>query len=351
MIEHRARIATASRFEPESFRSIDLAPGVRAIIGRPRGKTTTDTQAIAFDSRRFTLPQVRSWLRQHGYRWTRIDVADEAETSNPPAPVPNTCSNTVTNPDAGTVLDQLSIASDAIRRATAAARNLADDRLVLAAIARMNDAQNNVMLASIMLNTWQHGEAIPNDLAGTIVAAGIGTQALTAAANAPGPRRRNPPPPRQLVQIGTLRGLEFTDGSRMEWSVRERWPLLADPGAEKGSRGRLRLFAVPPAPRRRSDQQPHRTSERTFTTWHDFEPRRTYTLDVPLADEFRVPLGRVRAIIYRSDKWQPGRHVDYIHRFTPGAEPEASAKGERTGPEAIQIAGGAWRLTARGLVG
>ena len=313
MIEHRARIQPASRFEPDSFRSIDLAPGVRAIIGRPRGKTTTETQAIAFDSRQFSLPQVRSWLRSHGYRWTRIDVADEAETRNPP--VENYCSNTVTNPDA--VLDALAHAEAAIRRAIEAVRST----------------------------------PTPNDLAGTIVAAGIGTQALTAAANAPGPRRRNPPAPRQLVQIGTLRGLEFTDGSRMEWSVRERWPLLADPGAEKGSRGRLRLYAVPPGPRRRSEQQPHRTSQRTFETWHDFEPRRTYTLDVPLADEFRTRLGRVSAIIYRSDKWQPGRHVDYIHRFTRGAEPEASATGERTRPEAIQIAGGAWRLTARGLVG
>lgn len=276
MIEHRARIQPADRFEAGSFRSIDLAPGIRGIIGRPHGKDTTETQAIAFDSRMFTLPQVRSWLRRHGYRWTRIDVADEAEKSNPP--IPNRCSNTTTNPDP------------------------------------------------------------------------IG-DAADANANAPGPKRRNPPAPRQLVQIGTLRGLEFADGTRMEWSVRERWPLLADPGAEKGSRGRLRLYAVPPSPRHRSEHEPHKTSARTFETWHDFQPRQTYTLDVPLADEFRTPLGRVKAIIYRSDKWQPGRAVDYIHRFTAGAEPEASAKGERTRPEAVQLAGGAWRLTARGLVG
>lgn len=63
--EHAARVEDPGGFQAESFRRIALAPGIAAIIGRPRGERTTRTQAYRFDAEKFTAEQARAWLREH----------------------------------------------------------------------------------------------------------------------------------------------------------------------------------------------------------------------------------------------------------------------------------------------
>jgi hypothetical protein len=390
-VEHAARIESPEQFEPGSFRSHDIAPGVRLILGKRPGSASTETQAIRFDADQgWTLTAAKRWTKRNGYRvrkWSILYPADVA------APTPNACkTESATNPTASEeIAAWIADTAEAIRRAAEdhgtpnrfywrelAAHYGAPRFEIQQMIARgymeqlsrrygapvVAERQGTRFRTSFAVGPWESnpdastarlhtteaaahlreaGRALdanpPGQITpGTLIAAGVATHALV-----------NPPKPRQLVQIGTVRELRFTDGRVMRWKVGERWPLLADPGAEKGSAGRTRLYMVPPG-RRPSKHEAHKSSRRTFETWHDFDIRRTYTLDVPLSDEFTEALGDVSAIVYRSDKWQPGRAIDYEHEFSK-PYPRADGVGARASPRAIQLSGGKFRLTARGLVG
>lgn len=356
--EHQAQIVPPSAFDPATFRSIDLADGVRAIIAKRPGHDTTEVQALRFDSQIRNDKQAKAWMRREGYRWRKWAFAGSTAARN--APPANPCQPATTNPgEAQSIRD----AKTHIDEAFAHVQNAINAIVWLRMPAQGPLTDLFMQLRRIKMSLGraaQHAIAAsaeypnPADAAGTLLAAGIAANALARAAVAPpkgaGTRRKNPPAQRQLVQVGTLRALEFTDGTRMSWSVREAWPLLADPGAEKGSRGRTRLYAVPPRGRSNADRDAHKTASRTFETWHDFEPRTTFTLDIPLSDEFTTPIGNATKIVYRSDKWQDGEPVDYEHSFKPSAPARVDGKGPKGSPSAIQISGGAFRLTARGLV-
>lgn len=66
--QHSGRIIAPSKFIKSSFRSKNIAPGIRIIIGRkrPSGRAMV-VQAVRFDSRKFTAAQAKAWLRSHGY--------------------------------------------------------------------------------------------------------------------------------------------------------------------------------------------------------------------------------------------------------------------------------------------
>jgi hypothetical protein len=70
--EFRARVKNPGDFQPGSFRRIPINPeeGIFAIIGRPKGKTTTATQSFRFDKRKkkWTMEMIRKWLRDHGHK-------------------------------------------------------------------------------------------------------------------------------------------------------------------------------------------------------------------------------------------------------------------------------------------
>jgi len=375
-VEQSAQIEAPEAFDPSSFRSHPIAPGIRIIIAKRTVDGPTETQAIRFDADQgWTLTRAKRWTKRHGYtprKWGEASLALPTRNACKAANPPDALNELLSLVGIQVVEAQIAASNafdriteyryprvgsrplppgiwDAVQSLDAAARRARetidtathppgrnpDDS---AARLHVTEAAAHLREARAALDATNPAPAITP---GAIVAAGVATHALTSAPN--------PPKPRQLVQIGFIRGLEFANGRLMSWSVRERWPLLADPGAEKGSAGRTRLYTLAGG-NAASDHDPHKSSTRTFETWHDFDPRRTYTLDVPLSDEFGTALGDVVSIVYRSDKWQAGRFVDYQHEFSR-PYPRADAVGTREQPRAIQLSGGRFRLTARGLVG
>jgi hypothetical protein len=156
--------------------------------------------------------------------------------------------------------------------------------------------------------------------------------------------------PRELVQIGIARQLDLEDGTRFRWTVAEAWPVLVEAGAESAEAGRARVYLVSPgtrgAPGPAGDAGER--AARTFETWHGFDARKVYQLDVPEPGEFKA-CGRAAQIVYRSDKWE-GRPVDYVHDFKRSDPPDVLCCGAADSPRALMLRGGQLRVTRRGLV-
>jgi hypothetical protein len=65
----RVRVRRPGDFTPGSFRFITLSKsrGIRAVIGRLKGKTTTARQSIVFDRKKgWTAATAEKWVRDHG---------------------------------------------------------------------------------------------------------------------------------------------------------------------------------------------------------------------------------------------------------------------------------------------
>jgi len=86
-------------------------------------------------------------------------------------------------------------------------------------------------------------------------------------------------------------------------------------------------------------------SAKLFQRWAARDPVEVGKLRI--SDYQMKPYGRARHIVYRSDKWHPGRTEDYIHDFGPKVR-MAMAAGSP--PAAIMISGGRLTVTERGLV-
>lgn len=63
----RARQADPGAFQKGSFRTItlDKSKGIKAVIGKPKGKNTTKIQTVIFPKKSFTVAQARKWLKAH----------------------------------------------------------------------------------------------------------------------------------------------------------------------------------------------------------------------------------------------------------------------------------------------
>ena len=86
-------------------------------------------------------------------------------------------------------------------------------------------------------------------------------------------------------------------------------------------------------------------SAKLFRRWAARDPVQIGKLQV--SDYKLKPYGRAVHIVYRSDKWHPGRTEDYIHTLGPKVR---IAVGPGTPPKAIVISGGRLTVTERGLV-
>lgn len=64
---HAARVKSPGSFTPGSFKTITLpnSKGIKAIIGRLKGKTTTTVQAYRFPITAYTAAQAKAWMKQH----------------------------------------------------------------------------------------------------------------------------------------------------------------------------------------------------------------------------------------------------------------------------------------------
>jgi hypothetical protein len=56
-----------SEFQPNSLRTITLSKeeGIKAVIGKPKGKDTTEIQSYLFDKNKWTLEKAKAWFRKH----------------------------------------------------------------------------------------------------------------------------------------------------------------------------------------------------------------------------------------------------------------------------------------------
>jgi len=80
--QHAARVESPDKFEKDSFRSKDIAPGVRIIVGKKKGSTTMSTQTYRFDSSKFTASEAKAWLKKHNISPISFEVAKSEKAMN-----------------------------------------------------------------------------------------------------------------------------------------------------------------------------------------------------------------------------------------------------------------------------
>ena len=90
--QHAARMKDPGEFEKGSFRRVNdkFGPGIDAIFGRLKGKSTLTLQSIHFDSSKFTSSQAKTWLKEHDYSAASFEAATggKAERSRGPDLLP-----------------------------------------------------------------------------------------------------------------------------------------------------------------------------------------------------------------------------------------------------------------------
>lgn len=75
---HSGRQVDPGRFESGSFRNIDIADGITAIVGRLKGETTTTVQTYRFDREKFTVAEAKKWLKDHDKGVSNFEPASDS---------------------------------------------------------------------------------------------------------------------------------------------------------------------------------------------------------------------------------------------------------------------------------
>jgi len=77
----RIRVRNPDDFQKESFRTIDIdkGKGIKAVIGRLKGETTTTTQSFLFDKDKWTVAEAQAWVNEH----KGIDEAEGITEAHP----------------------------------------------------------------------------------------------------------------------------------------------------------------------------------------------------------------------------------------------------------------------------
>ena len=76
--EHSARMIPPEKFEQDSFRRENIAPGIDIITGKLKGEDKTTVQTYRFDASKFTRSEAEQWLKDHS-----ISNESFAEASKP----------------------------------------------------------------------------------------------------------------------------------------------------------------------------------------------------------------------------------------------------------------------------
>ena len=77
----RARQHDPIDFEPDTFKTIRLSEGVKAIIGRLKGETATTVQSVLFDKKRFDENTGTTWLRRNMMKFTEAVELENKKAS------------------------------------------------------------------------------------------------------------------------------------------------------------------------------------------------------------------------------------------------------------------------------
>jgi len=80
----RIRVRDPGSFQEGSFRTItiDKSGGIQAVIGRPKGKETTEVQSYIFDKDKWDVERARKWVSEHKKAFV-ILVLEEKEDKHP----------------------------------------------------------------------------------------------------------------------------------------------------------------------------------------------------------------------------------------------------------------------------
>jgi len=82
--EHAARMRDPADFIASTFRSKEIAPGIRIIMGKLTADGPMETQAYRFDKDKFTSAEARTWLKDHDLKpisfEEAVTKADDAAT-------------------------------------------------------------------------------------------------------------------------------------------------------------------------------------------------------------------------------------------------------------------------------
>jgi HK97 family phage prohead protease len=73
--EHSARIREPGDFEAGSFRSKDIAEGIRIILGKLKDSGKWETQAYRFSIEKFTAQEAKKWLKDHDIDYISFEPA------------------------------------------------------------------------------------------------------------------------------------------------------------------------------------------------------------------------------------------------------------------------------------
>lgn len=77
----RVRQRNPDDFQEGTFKTIRITDGVKAVVGKPKGKEKTEIQSLVFDKQRFKEDDVESWLKEHKSTMSMaIDMEEEKAT-------------------------------------------------------------------------------------------------------------------------------------------------------------------------------------------------------------------------------------------------------------------------------
>jgi hypothetical protein len=150
------------------------------------------------------------------------------------------------------------------------------------------------------------------------------------------------PDPGDCAWLGTL--LEwawFKRKNEFLWEPDGAWAFLWSPRI-KG------VIGIPdPTLRNRLSKVSRRDgAAKLFERFTSRDASNTYEIEIPRVKLQK--LGRAGHIVYRSDKWNPGTDIDYIHDFKDGVQLFVGPTLEK--PEVFLCFGGRLTCTERGLV-
>jgi len=150
--------------------------------------------------------------------------------------------------------------------------------------------------------------------------------------------------------LGTMLEVHYalTEGQVFVQSFGRSPPALLWSASQKEDRAGGSVYAYPglkiPTPSLNAYEAPK--AARVYTQWRDGNerPRGASEVDFPVPNVSAAK--PAIAVVYRSDKFSPGKKIDYIHHFDKGVRVRL---GPGKIPNAVYITGGRLRLTERGL--
>ena len=84
--QHSGRVVDPAKFQEDSFRRKNIAPGVDIIIGKLYGEDTFTTQTYRFDAAKFTPEEAKKWLKDNNVKYISFETAVNSELAYDAAP-------------------------------------------------------------------------------------------------------------------------------------------------------------------------------------------------------------------------------------------------------------------------